>query len=165
MDILSQYFDTVELTFDEVKLRIKQLYKDREFYGETPQEFLKAVVYETKIRDTIIVMKMEGFTKEDKENFYWDDWKEIKPNVYKWINSRTGNVFIIDGNEEIKLDDHKEKTSGFFEYICKDIEEDYPEIYEDLVTQLGYQNDSVEKDYKRLYNLFTTKYTDIWKEM
>jgi len=103
MDILSQYFDTIDFTFDEVKLRIEQLYKDKEFYGETPQEYLIAVVYETKIRDTIIVMKMESFSKEDKENFYWDDWKEIKPNVYKWINNITGNIFIIDGSDnEIK---------------------------------------------------------------
>jgi len=98
--MLSQYFDTIELTFDEVKLRIKELYKDREFYGETPQEYLRAFVYETKIRNSIIVMKMDSFTKEDKENFYWDDWKEIKSNVYKWINARTGNIFIIDGRGE-----------------------------------------------------------------
>jgi len=97
--MLEHYFNIVELTFEEVKLRIKQLYKDRKFYGETPQEYLKAVVYETKIKDTIIVMKMDGFTKEDKENFYWDDWKEIQLNVFKWLNPNTGNIFIIDGSE------------------------------------------------------------------
>jgi hypothetical protein len=160
--MLSQYFDTVELTFEEVKLRIKQL--DREFYGETPQEFLKAVVYETKVTDTIIIMKIDKLSENDKKNFYWDDWREIKPNVYKWINSRTGNIFIIDGNEETS-EVSKKKPHPFFEYICKDIEKDYPEIYEDLMIQLCYQKDDTGKDYERIYNLFTIKYRDIWKEM
>jgi len=96
--MLEHYFNIVKLTFDEVKSKIKQLHKDKRFYGETPQEYLRAFIYETKIRNSIIIMKIDIFTKEDKENFYWDDWDEIKPNAYKWINASTGNVFIIDGN-------------------------------------------------------------------
>jgi hypothetical protein len=156
--MLEQYFDTVELTYEEVILRIKQL--DREFYGETPQEFLKAVVYETKVTDTIIIMKINNLTKDDKKNLYYDDWREIKTNVYKWINSRTGNIFIIDGSI-------KTEETPKFRYKCEVISFEYPEIYEDILKDLNFLNieDKTEENCKSIYDYFKENYRSFWKEM
>jgi len=158
MTNLNNYFDTIELTFKEIKIKIKNLYKDNEFSGVYPQDYLKSFVFKTKITNTIIIMKINNLTKDEIKFLIYDGWKETKTNIFKWTNSN--NIFIIDANTKSDI-----KEDPYFKYKCEIIEYEYPEIYKSIITDLGYIDSINSIKYKNIFNEFKLNYKDLWKEL
>ena len=99
MDI-DKYYQNIGFTFDEINQECERLKKEipQDYFGDYPSEKLKTVVYNKKIRDHIIVMKIDSLTFDEKSDLDFSDWKEFKTNIYRWYNQHTGNIFIIDAS-------------------------------------------------------------------
>jgi len=95
--LIDRYFKKLELNYDEVIEKLKELncYEDNLEY---PDSHLIELVYEMKLKNYIIIMKVKSMSKrwiKHCENFAM---LKLEDNIYKFYNKHTGNIFIIDGS-------------------------------------------------------------------
>ena len=95
---IEKYFDTVETNFVEVKENLEKMPEFKNYVLECPQDYLRRLVFLKKMTDTIVVMKIDELTEKEKLYFKYDDWTTLPNNVWKYFNSNTGNILIVDSS-------------------------------------------------------------------
>jgi len=76
-----------------VEVYLKEFINNKDSINQS----FKYFAYKNKYKHTVLILKYV-LSEEEQKDLYYDDWYE-ENNIWKWTNSNTGNILIIDSKD------------------------------------------------------------------